>query len=66
MSDPTIRPTYRLVLQAQPNEVPPAVRLRRALKHLLRWFGLQVMKIEEIPPNVEVRPQGSHGEPGQR
>jgi hypothetical protein len=66
MAKPNEQPVFQLLLQAKPDGIPAVVTLRRALKHLGRWFGLQVMKIEEIPPNTEVRPQGSHGEPGQR
>jgi hypothetical protein len=48
------RPTYRLELKdaGSPAEgwpVPVEVRLRRALKALLRSFGLRCLNVEEVP-----------------
>lgn len=42
------QPRYRLLLQAQAGPVPAVVRLRRALKCLLRSFGLKCVAVEEV------------------
>ena len=39
---------YRLVLRAIPDPVPPIIRLRSALKTLLRAFGLRCESIEAV------------------
>ncbi len=57
MTRPSERPVYRLVIRAKPDSIPAMVRLRRAIKHLLRWFGLQVVRIEEIQPDAEGTPR---------
>ncbi len=41
---------YILILRPLTDDVPVAVRLRRALKFLLRCFGLRCVRIETIPP----------------
>jgi hypothetical protein len=43
---PAHRPRYVLTLEAQPDPVPAIVRLRRALKCLLRGFGLRAVVVE--------------------
>lgn len=48
MPDP--RPRYRLVVQAQPDDVPAIVRLRRWLKAGLRSYGLRCTDAREIRP----------------
>jgi hypothetical protein len=53
---PTPEPTsprtrYRLELEAKPAGVPPDVRLRRALKVLLRAFGLKCLSAREVKPD---------------
>jgi hypothetical protein len=50
------RPQYRLVLQAQPGDVPPIHRLRLALKYLLRVQGLKCVEAEAWPTTF--RPRG--------
>ncbi|GIW82602.1 MAG: hypothetical protein KatS3mg105_4409 [Gemmatales bacterium] len=39
---------YRLTFQAQPDDVPAVVRLRRLLKLALRVFGFRCVSAEEI------------------
>jgi hypothetical protein len=43
------RQRFALVVEAQPDEVPAVVRLRRALKVLLRSFRLRAIRAEEVP-----------------
>jgi hypothetical protein len=54
MNDPTQPndplPVYLVRLQAQVSEVPPACRLRRGLKVLLRSFGLRCLAVQEVGP----------------
>jgi hypothetical protein len=38
---------YLVILEAQPSNAPPTVRLRRALKLLLRSFGLKCVHLKE-------------------
>jgi hypothetical protein len=38
-----------LILRPLADEVPPAVRLRQALKVLLRAFGLRCLSVEWLP-----------------
>ena len=40
---------YVLVLRPLASDVPAAVRLRRALKILLRVFRLRVVDVRELP-----------------
>jgi hypothetical protein len=54
-------PRYRLVLEALPSEIPEAVRLRSALKTLLRAFGLRCLSHEELPEDA---PPPHHGGAG--
>jgi len=61
------QPDYRVVLRPLPGWTTPAiVRLRRALKMLLRGFGLRCIEVCEIPPIGEVLTEpgiGAEGEP---
>jgi hypothetical protein len=41
---------YRLELEALADDVPAAVRLRRALKCLLRAFGLRCRSVPDLAP----------------
>lgn len=43
------RPRYRLVLRAEADTVPATIRMRAALKMLLRSFGLRCVEIVEVP-----------------
>jgi hypothetical protein len=45
MSDPS-KPRYRLTLEALKSNTPPVVRLRVALKRLLRSFNLRCTMVE--------------------
>jgi hypothetical protein len=42
------RPVYVLTLRAEPDAVPPAVRLRRLLKALLRAWAFQCVEVREV------------------
>jgi hypothetical protein len=57
MADAQAEPDIRLVLRPLPNAVPAAVRLRRALKMLLRGFGFRVVRIEDAPRGAEGQAQ---------
>jgi hypothetical protein len=46
-------PRYRVELRALPNGYAPVIRLRHALKALLRAYGFQAVKVEELPPETE-------------
>ncbi len=50
-------------LRALPDRVPGPVRLRRALKCLLRSFGLRAVRVDELSTGLEAgqdgKPQGS-------
>jgi hypothetical protein len=39
---------YVIRLRPEPSDVPPIIRLRRALKCLLRSFSLRAVKVEEL------------------
>ena len=41
---------YRLELEALADAVPAAVRLHRALKYLLRAFGLRCRSVADLAP----------------
>jgi hypothetical protein len=49
------KPRYVLTLEALADPTPATIRLRRALKHLGRWFGLRVVRLEELPPDAPDR-----------
>ncbi len=53
---------FRLTLAALPGEPPPLVRLRAALKTLLRRYRLRCEAVEEST-NQEVRVRSSRAEP---
>jgi hypothetical protein len=60
------RPPFRLTLVAldDPAGVPPRIRVKRALKVLLRSFGLRCIRIEPAPNQethheVEGQPPGA-------
>lgn len=44
------RTPVKLTLLPLPDAVPATIRLRRALKCLLRSFGLKCVRIEDAPP----------------
>jgi hypothetical protein len=44
------QPHYRLTLRPLPSAYPPVIRLRRALKWLLRSFGLECVDVREVSP----------------
>ena len=49
----TERTIYNLTLRAEPgSEIPPAIRLRRLLKHALRSCGLRCTEVREIKPDT--------------
>jgi hypothetical protein len=54
------KPTYRVVLEALPDAVPHACRMRRLLKMALRSFGFRATAFEELPP---VTPAATPGRP---
>jgi hypothetical protein len=43
------RPTFKLLLEAQPADVPVNRRLAGVLKRLLRSYGFKCLSAEEIP-----------------
>lgn len=43
-----MNPRFTLTLSAPPSEIPPAIRLRGALKALKRRFGLVCIDVREI------------------
>jgi hypothetical protein len=51
------RVAYRLVLEALPDSVPPAVRLRRLLKALGRdrYYGFRCLSVMELKPGNPAR-----------
>jgi len=65
---PTPRPVYVVELTTEPGfTAPPDVRLRRALKLLLRSFGLRCVGVRETPRETAVpaeQPQAAAVEPG--
>jgi hypothetical protein len=50
------RERFALVLQAEPWTTPAVSRLRRALKLLLRSFGLRCVECREVKPDRKARP----------
>ena len=47
---------YRVTLRTVPRAGPAELRLRRALKVLLRAFGLKCVSVEEVPPPSDPAP----------
>ncbi len=67
--EPTMResPDYRLVLRPLRSGTPAPVRLRRALKALLRCFGLKCLSVEEVRGEGRpARPAAERGDPARR
>jgi hypothetical protein len=54
------RPTFRLVVKAEPSTVPAILRLRRLLKALLRAYGFWAVEVSQLP---ESRPDGGPAAP---
>jgi hypothetical protein len=46
------REKFALVLQAEAWSTPAVIRLRRALKLLLRSFGLRCLDVREVKPDA--------------
>ncbi len=71
-----IKPVYRLVLRPLPDPgrlhsdppgrlppwagVPSHVRLRMALKQMLRQHGLECVRVEEVGPEQTSTPEANH------
>jgi hypothetical protein len=51
--------TYELSLVAQPDEVPPIIRLRHILKALLRVYGFRCVRVEDVTPYPDGPPAGT-------
>jgi hypothetical protein len=47
---------YELRLVARPPDVPPAVRLRRALKALARAYGFRATSVRDVTPYPDGAP----------
>jgi hypothetical protein len=43
------RGVYRITLETTWSSAPPIIQLRRALKVLLRSFGLRCLEVAEVP-----------------
>jgi hypothetical protein len=53
------RPVWVLTVRPLPTrygDAPPEVRLRRALKCLLRTFGLRCVRVEDVSADPEAEP----------
>ena len=46
-------PRSWLLVEVKPGDVPKSVRMRAALKCLLRSYGIRVVKVSGQVPNVE-------------
>jgi hypothetical protein len=46
-------PRFRLTLRSEPSSVPTPVRLRKLLKHELRWLRFRCEALEELPAERE-------------
>lgn len=56
---------YILTLEAQPDDIPAILRLRRLLKICLRSFGFRAVKVEELAAGDALhRQNGSATEAG--
>jgi hypothetical protein len=51
---------FLVTLQALPDAIPARLRVRKALKVLLRSFGLRCLRVEPLPP---ARPTSPPAEP---
>ena len=56
MPDRRRGPTYTVVLQALPDGVPPAVRLKQWLKSALRAATFRALSVKEATPPLPPRP----------
>jgi hypothetical protein len=56
-------PRYLIELEVEPGPGPPMVRIRRALKWLLRRFGLRCRDIRAISPASAGPPSGAPAGP---
>jgi hypothetical protein len=54
----TVRPTFTIQLRAEPGVADPMLALRRALKALLRAYGLRCTALRREPPLLEQPGQG--------
>jgi hypothetical protein len=52
----------KLILRPLPDDVPVAIRLRAALKRLLRSYHLQCVHVEDVPAVAPDRPAAASGE----
>ncbi len=56
---------YQLTLEAAPSdEAPPVIRLRSALKVLLRAFGLRCREVRDVTPRPPPLPATTPAAPG--
>ena len=46
-------PVYQLTLSPTPGNVPATIRLRKALKALLRVYGLRCTSVAQVNPTTE-------------
>jgi hypothetical protein len=53
MSDASGRPRYVLTLEPEKHVVDPVKALRRALKTLLRSYGLKAISVEQLQQKEE-------------
>lgn len=55
MSNPDPAPVYCIVVRPLASAVPPACRLKRALKYMLRACDLRAVSVEQlpVPPSAE-------------
>lgn len=54
-------PRFAIMIEAKPDTVPATTRLRRALKVLLRAFGLRCVEIREVPANGDEQTTAKEG-----
>lgn len=59
---PNPEPVFRIELQSLPSSIPVAIRLRMALKTLLRAYRFRAVKVEPLPDGPEPRPTAA-GQP---
>jgi hypothetical protein len=59
------RQTFRLTVRPEPWSTPVTVRLRRALKVLLRSFGFRVVAVEQVKVSQTADPDQPDATPGQ-
>jgi hypothetical protein len=61
MPTTTRPPDIRLVLRPLPDSVPGTVRVRRALKTLLRCYRLKAVEVVEVPARLPVDGEATEG-----